>query len=91
MEPRKKHGWPFWIAVTLIVLPQLYVGSFGPVHALDENVGVPTQAVWEFESWFYAPVIYAARNSRWFRGAMDWYMRFWLPPGMRVGWEWNGY
>ncbi|HTI49730.1 MAG TPA: hypothetical protein VL475_02220 [Planctomycetaceae bacterium] len=27
---RKKPGWMFWLTVTLIALPVLYVASFGP-------------------------------------------------------------
>lgn len=30
MDDRKKHGWRFWFAVIAIMLPVLYVGSFGP-------------------------------------------------------------
>lgn len=31
MENRsRKHGWPFWFAIVLIVMPVLYVLCFGP-------------------------------------------------------------
>jgi heme/copper-type cytochrome/quinol oxidase subunit 4 len=29
-DRNRKHGWPFWFAVVFVVLPLLYVASFGP-------------------------------------------------------------
>ena len=46
MTDRKKPGWPFWATVVvLVVLPILYVLSFGPVCWLAEREIIPISSV----------------------------------------------
>jgi hypothetical protein len=45
MNARKKPGWAFWLTVGLILLPVLYVGSFGPVVSLMERQVVSVRTV----------------------------------------------
>jgi hypothetical protein len=53
-DTRRKHGWPYWFAVRVILLPILYFGSFLGAVWLDnydylpDSIGPPLV-------WLYGP------------------------------------
>src|SRR5262249_41700405 len=54
-DERRKHGWPFWFAVVLIVVPVLYVASFGPACWLMARLDHPDWLVGLLDT-IYVPI-----------------------------------
>jgi hypothetical protein len=81
MEQRKRHGWPFWLAVALIGLPVLYVASFGPACwvASHTNAGAAWLPV------CYRPIVsgLSIKPTR-LSAVIEWYSCL----GAARGWRW---
>jgi hypothetical protein len=73
-EKKGGRGCAIGLVVMLLLLPVLYVLSFGPVYA----IAVRFPATKEFLAAVYRPVIYLGEHFEPMRGVFDWYMGFWL-------------
>lgn len=79
MPPRKKHGWPFWIAVALIALPILYVGSFGPACWIGTRFDASQFPEWQDEPiqstivLVYRPLLLTALHYQISAKSLEWY------------------
>jgi hypothetical protein len=73
-ESRKKQGWAFWAVVLFVVLPFLYVASFGPASWLVSRDAVNA---WDVIS-AYEPILAAMdRGPDWLRSALNAYAAIW--------------
>jgi hypothetical protein len=70
MEVRRKHGWSFWFAVGVILLPVLYVGSFGPAAWIAIRTSDRTAKTIMA---LYAPLGFAAQAIPPFESFLTWY------------------
>jgi hypothetical protein len=59
MRNRKKSGWAFWLTVGLILLPMLYVASFGPACAAVARRHLPARRV----AWLFRPLLAVAHRE----------------------------
>jgi len=87
-RPTKRRGPLLWLAarsrrfwlIASIVLPVLYVASFGPVCWLYHHIRAPEWA-WTPLLWAYAPLSWIAWNGpAALREPLTWYVDLWAPP-----------
>lgn len=74
MDERKKHGWPFWTTVILL-LAVLYVASFGPACWLMAN-HLPPAAVPAVLT-CYMPLMLVAGTTTTTHEMLQWYVHLW--------------
>lgn len=75
MTEKRKPGWPFWTAVSLVAVLILYPLTIGPACLIIHRSGyVMVEAPLA-----YCPIGWAARRFRWIDGSLEWYIRLWVP------------
>lgn len=70
MDKRKKHGWPFWFATGILLLPVLYIGSFGPAAWIASRTSDP---ITETILGYYAPLAFVGAKVTPLGSFLDWY------------------
>lgn len=86
MPDDRKHGWTFWLTVALIVVPILYVTSFGPVCWATATPG-------NFSGWrsvprfmrLYSPIGYlTVQTESLVGGWLYWWATLGVPDGYEI-------
>ena len=73
-DKRSSWGCAIGLVAMLLLLPILYVLSFGPAYA----IAVRFPATKDFLATVYRPVVYVGEHFEPVRGVFDWYMEFWM-------------
>jgi hypothetical protein len=74
---RKKPGVALWATVVLVVVPLLYVLSFGPACWISSRTGIGASVVGPF----YRPILLIGWNTR----VISWYSGLWSGPNWEFG------